>query len=648
MKHFKKLLFCFLAFVFAVTALLPAAFAAGGEKAVKLLFTHDLHAAFLPAKTAGEDGSVVESGGYARLSSAIKSEREKNPEGTLLLDAGDYSMGTLFQTLYTKENLDLRILGKMGYDAVTAGNHEFDYTITGFAASLEAAKKSGDPLPAYVMSNIKLPVGDPKTDALKTAMQDYGVKEYKVIEKNGVRVGIFGLMGKEAASFAPEAKPAVFEDIAEAAKRMVKILKDQEKVDLVVCLSHSGTKKDLSESEDEQLAKAAPGIDVIISGHTHTVLPRPIIVGSTVIASCGANSAYLGVLDLVYDGGWKVQSYGLTEINEEIPDDPEIASTVEAYKKKIDAYLEPYGLKYDQVIASSSYQFTDNQYMFDHPAEYTLGNLLADSFVYAVKQAEGENYEPVDVTVVPVGTIRATFNKGDISVADAFKVLSLGTGPDGLTGYPLISVYLKGSELKNVCEVDASIAGLMGDAQLYMSGIRFTYNPNRLIFNKVTDAVMVKEDGSTEKIQDDRTYRVVCGLYSGQMLAVVKSKSFGILSLTPKARDGGEVTDFSKQIIYADKDGKQQEIKEWQALSEYLQSFEKEGGVSAIPAKYADIEGRKAAEDSGDIIDIVKNPNGFALIALAVVLVILALLVLIPVWIVKGAKKRRKKKLAVN
>ena len=116
-------------------------------------------------------------------------------------------------------------------------------------------------------------------------MNDYGVKDYTIIERNGIKIGVFGLMGKDAASNAPMSE-VKFTDAVENAKRVVNTLKQKEKVDLVICLSHSGTWTDKSKSEDEILAKKVPEIDVIISGHTHTQLIKPIVVGKTIIGSC--------------------------------------------------------------------------------------------------------------------------------------------------------------------------------------------------------------------------------------------------------------------------------------------------------------------------------------------------------------------------
>lgn len=641
MKRYQKVLSVLLLFAFAFAVFFPSAIAADSSDSIRILFTHDMHASLEPANFAGTDGQPVETGGFARLSTAIQEARGTSPEGTLLVDAGDYTMGTLFQTVETTQSPELRLMGMMGYDAVTAGNHEFDYTISGFTASLNAAAASGDPLPPYVMSNIIVPEGDEKADALRSAMDAYGVQEYIVTEKNGCKIGIFGLMGEEAAAFAPASVPATFEDTKDVAKRIVTILNEQEQVDLIVCISHSGTKEDTADSEDEQLAKAVPDIDVIISGHTHTILQQPILVGDTIIASCGSDSAFLGTLDITRENGvWQVQDYALRPIDSTVADDPQIADKIKVFKADVDAYLADCGYTYDEVIANSPYQFENITQMFNTPGDYALGDICSDSYIYAVKQAEGDSYEPVDVAVVPVGVIRATINKGDITVADAFKILSLGTGPDGLTGYPLISVYLYGWELQNVCEVDASVADIMGDAQLYFAGLNDTYNPNRLIFNKVTSAELEREGGSTEAIEPDRLYRVVCSLYSGQMLAYVKEKSFGILSITPKDASGAEITDFNNQIIYTSEGS---EIKEWQAVVSYLSSFEPQNGVSTIPEQYAVPQGRKHMDTSGSILS---HFNTFAWILCGIVVVLLAIIALIVVLIVRGAKKRRARKVA--
>lgn len=139
-----------------------------------------------------------------------------------------------------------------------------------------------------------------------------------------------------------------------------------------------------------------------------------------------------------------------------------------------------------------------------------LGSIIADSYVYAVQKAEGEHYEKVYVTISPSGAIRDTFQQGAITVSDAFNVSSLGIGADRIPGYPLVSVYLTGKEIKTAAEIDASISPIMTSAQLYPSGLRWTYNPNRMLLNKVTDVEFVTnvpytEGKETEKIEEDRS-----------------------------------------------------------------------------------------------------------------------------------------------
>ena len=160
-----------------------------------ILFTHDTHDHFLPMPD--EEGG--EYGGYTRLATLIQQERAAHPDA-LVLDAGDFSMGSLFQTIYATEAPELRALGAMGYDATTLGNHEFDYRARGLAEMLNAAVESGDPVPPIVQANYKPPAEDVDTWA---AWNRYGIGDYLILERGGVRYGIFGLMGEEADSNAP-------------------------------------------------------------------------------------------------------------------------------------------------------------------------------------------------------------------------------------------------------------------------------------------------------------------------------------------------------------------------------------------------------------------------------------------------------------
>ncbi|HWT26948.1 MAG TPA: 5'-nucleotidase C-terminal domain-containing protein, partial [Mobilitalea sp.] len=513
------------------------------------------------------------------------------------------------------------------------------------------AVKSGDKLPQIVSSNMVFPTdkaGDltqSLTD-LKKAMDNYGVKDYTVLERNGVKIGIFGVMGKNSTSMAPMSEVS-FSDEVEQAKRVVKILKEQEKVDVIVCLSHSGTWADKSVSEDEILAKKVPEINVIISGHTHTELAQPILSGNTIIGSAGNYGRNLGVIKVTQqaDGSWKLASYNLDKITDSLPEDEAISARVGDFKELVQGkYFDKFGLKYDEVVASSPFDFQTIDEVADNHREATLGDIISDSYIYAVKKAEGDAYkdDPVTAAIVPDGTIRSSIFKGDITTADIFSISSLGIGADKMPGYPLISVYLTGKELKTIAEVDASITPIMSEAQLFISGMNFTFNPNRLIFNKVEHIELVDAEGKVQPIDDHKLYRVVAGLYSAQMLSVVGDKSFGLLSIVPKTKDGKPITDFEAQIIYQTDNGNKRELKEWYALEEYLQSFDQVNGVSQIPQYYDELHGRKVVDDNKNIFAIVKNPNR---IALTVYIAVPLILILIAFVIVRIIVRRRYKKL---
>src|SRR5699024_6316907 len=151
---------------------------------------------------------------------------------------------------------------------------------------------------------------------LKTYMNDYGVTEYTVMEYNSINIGFIGLMGEDADIDATMAE-VEFESIVDNAKTTIKKMKKENDVDLVVALSHSGTSDNPKESEDEILAEKVPELDVIISGHSHTVLEEPIISGDTTIVSSGEYGKNLGKLSISKDANekWEVEDYDIIPIN---------------------------------------------------------------------------------------------------------------------------------------------------------------------------------------------------------------------------------------------------------------------------------------------------------------------------------------------
>ncbi len=231
----------------------------------------------------------------------------------MVVDGGDFSIGSLIQTLYTTQAAELRTMGAMGYDAAAVGNHEFDHTGAGFAQMLNAAVDAREAafaaaassrfgavqdyrqqygpltlaLPALLTANYTPGPDNPDRETIQAAMDRYGVQETLLLEREGVTFGIFGLVGEDSHDCAPTSG-FVLEDLAAAARRCVESLRDQG-AEVIVCLSHAGTSEDAEASEDEALAKAVDGIDIIVSGHTHTTLAEPIVVNGTYIVSAGTS-----------------------------------------------------------------------------------------------------------------------------------------------------------------------------------------------------------------------------------------------------------------------------------------------------------------------------------------------------------------------
>lgn len=618
-------------------AALPCAVLAAGEgesHETTVLFTHDLHSHFLP-QTAADGG---ESGGYARLATVLRQERAQHPDA-LTLDGGDFSIGSLIQTLYTSKAPELRTMGALGYDATTAGNHEFDHEGLGFARMLTAARTSGDTVPALLMANYKPSDDNPDQLDIQRAMSAYGVKDYMLLERGGVTYGIFGLMGTDSDDCAPTSG-FTLEDPIEAAKRCVKALEEQG-AQFIICLSHGGTNVKESMSEDQQLAKKVDGIDLIISGHTHTTLTEPIVEGDTYIVSAGPYCENLGSITLEWteDGEKTLKDYRLTPIDETVAEDQTIATLVEGWKNQVSSsYLASYGLSYDQVLTTSDYDLPKPQNK--DRVDNALGNLVADAYHWASTTLVEDAPDVETVAVVADGVLRASLYKGNITTSQAFDVLSMGVGEDGKSGYPLVSCYLTGKELKAVMEVDASVSPIMTGTQLYMSGAQYFFNTHRLIFNRVTGAQLEEPayaanfgSQSLSKLENDKLYRVVSGMYSAQMLGTVKDKSFGILSIVPKDENGQPITDFSTRIL-RNKNGN--EIKEWYALAAYLQNF----GTDGVPSHY-EAGSCKTISTSWNPIELVKNPSLFS-VGLVLVLILLVVLVVFLVrTLIRRGRRRR-------
>ena len=259
------------------------------QKKITILHTNDVHSHIDPFGP--EDGRNPNKGGVARRASLIDAIRKENPN-TLLLDAGDIFQGTPYFNYYGGE-LEFKLMSMLKYDVATIGNHDFDNGIDGLFAQLPHADFD------FVSANY---------DFSNTIM-DTHVKPYKIISKNGIKIGIFGL-GVELKGLVDKNlyKETVYNDPVESAQEMSRILKEDQNCDLIICLSHLGYDYTLlpEKISDLKLAKATKDIDLIIGGHTHTFLDKPTVVKNlagknTLVNQVGCYGINLGKIDFYFD-----------------------------------------------------------------------------------------------------------------------------------------------------------------------------------------------------------------------------------------------------------------------------------------------------------------------------------------------------------
>jgi 5'-nucleotidase len=268
------------------------------DKKITILHTNDVHSYIDPFPA--DHPRNPNMGGVARRAALIESIRMEE-ENVLLLDAGDIFQGTPYFNYYGGE-LEFKLMSMMHYDAATMGNHDFDNGIDGFYAQLPHAKFE------FVSANY---------DFKNTILNEH-VKPFKIFNKGGIRIGVFGL-GIELEGLVDKKayKETVYLDPIEIAQDMTKILKHKEKCDLVICLSHLGYsyKNEPNKISDIVLAKKTKDIDLIIGGHTHTFLNKPVIEKNSdgkevIINQVGCHGINLGRIDFYFSNDATITSNG--------------------------------------------------------------------------------------------------------------------------------------------------------------------------------------------------------------------------------------------------------------------------------------------------------------------------------------------------
>ncbi len=565
------------------------------SKRLTILHTNDFHShlqGFAPESaytpdTIDGDHTV---GGFSRIAEVISETKSTNQGSTLVLDAGDCLMGTLFQALEPSTGFQLNLMKKAGYDVVALGNHDFDFGPEKFAETVRNAVKEGG-IPVLLAGNA---VTDPENQAdndFEAVVSDGLIKRYVIMEREGLKIGIFSLMGKDADESAPYAPPVTFEKIIPAAERLVKELK-KEKCDVIICLSHCGIIRDKMGAwtgEDVSLAKKVKGIDLIVSGHTHTLLTEPLTVNGVPIVQAGDNGRYVGKTELVVsNNGVKLEKYEVININDKVRADGSVQMAIAAQQGKInDVILKPLGYTYDMPVATAPFMLVIGEE--GDMAGNNLGALVADA-IYDYTNTLGPG---TDIAVVAEGVIRDTIQPGIQSVADIFRVMSLGSGSDQVPGYALSKLWITGKEIKNLTEILIFLSKSTPSNFPYFSHLRVEYDPAGRLFNKVRKIELTDPEGEVTEVntskKDTKLYSVVANSYLVDNLPLIKKKTFGLISVVPKDKDGIPVTDFAKAVAdYNTSMAGLQEGKEWIALLKYLQKFvpANEGGLPVIPQYY--------------------------------------------------------------
>lgn len=584
-----------------LAGLLAATPLAAAERSFTILHSNDWQSRLLgfgpnneysPA-TLNDDDTV---GGVARLATLLNERRAAaGDEPLLLLDGGDFTMGTLFHTIAREMGSELRLMTELGYDAAVIGNHEFDFRPAGLAAMISAAHKAkGDALLPLLSSNMRFDETSKADDSLQAHAEAGRILPYRLIERGGIRFGLFGLLGNNAVAVSPMIKPVTFADPVATAREMVAKLRE-EGAEVVILLSHMGVTQQADGSwrgEEVELVEQVPGIDIVVGGHSHVALPQPVLVnGRTPVMQAGSEIQYLGELRMTLgdDGVPRLRDYRLHPVNDSIAGDEAITAKVEDFKQVVsERMLAPKGYRFDQPLAKV------DQSLGRDFSDHTLANLVTDALRHAVD---------ADLAFTGNGTIRDDLLKGRHGVqdvSDLFRIAPLGVGQfDDEPGYPMIKAYVSAREIKSLLEV-LLLAYQLRDSRSYyprVSGVRFTYNPWRVPFDRVSRIEIGDPVAGYRELDlnDTRLYSIGATSYVGSFTWLVPDLTKGLLDVVPKDAEGRPLPRIEDAIVDQDPNTEGvQELKEWQALLDHIRSLpDLDGdGLADIPTTGAAAEER--------------------------------------------------------
>jgi 5''-nucleotidase/2'',3''-cyclic phosphodiesterase and related esterases len=580
---------------------------------VTLLQTTDMHShasgvvpflSYTPMITG--DGTVI-TGGFARLAAKIKEIRTAKTDSrsaVILVDSGDYTMGTVYDFLWDTDPASLKFIQEMNYDLITLGNHEFDYGPAKLATMINKSKTvSGFNIPIIASNTVFDGVTGTADDGLETLKANGSIiTTFVKILPNGLKIGFIGLMGEDAANDSPNAPPVTFRYHYAGADKayiqgIVDDLRTTQGANVVIALSHSGVNPttDPVSGDDITLAKNITGIDIIAAGHVHVMTAEIIDIPNTTtpgnithIFCAGAYTTNLAQLDFnVTENG--VTGLVLTNhpINDTILGDKAINDMVNAMDTQINTIIAPLGIA--QVKATMG-DFALNGP--SSPGENGLGNMIADALRYA-----GTETSIFTIGAFATGVIRdPLIANQSVTFADLFRVVPLGitTATDqgnSYPGYPLLKVYLTGNEIWEMCKFNALIMlyGLYTDDFIHLSGLQYTESAGVVSSVKMYAWNDYKCTGATTAVANDTTtlYPLIIDSYVMSMLLSPSIQSLlGALgiSIQPKLSDGTTLVSASNMLqTRLDKDAGTAGVQEYYAWSALINYFTSAGGLSGAP-----------------------------------------------------------------
>ncbi|MCI2395184.1 bifunctional metallophosphatase/5'-nucleotidase [Aliiroseovarius sediminis] len=470
-------------FMTTVAALAVTAGAASADYTLTVLHTNDFHARFEPiskydAGCSAEDNAEGKCfGGSARLVSAIAEARARS-NNSILVDGGDQFQGSLFYTYY-KGKLAAEMMNKMGYDAMTVGNHEFD---------------DGPEVLRGFMDAVDFPVLMSNADFSGEELLADKLAKSTIIEQGGEKLGLIGLTPQDTDELASPGPNVIFTDPADAVQGEVDKLTEQG-VNKIIVLSHSGY------GVDQRVAEETTGVDIIVGGHTNTLLsntnedavgPYPTMVGDTAIVQAYAYGKFLGELNVTFDDDGKI-----TEAKgEPIIMDGSVAED-EATVARIAEAAVPLDEIRNEVVAETS-EVIDGERETCRAVECAMGNLIADAMLDRVKD------QGIQISLQNSGGIRASIDAGDVTMGEVLTVLPFQN--------TLSTFQVSGETVVEALENGVSQHEEVAGRFLQVAGLKYTFDPSKPVGERVSE-VLVMQDGEWVAIDPAKTYGIVSNNY---------------------------------------------------------------------------------------------------------------------------------------